>query len=50
MTYQEFISETLKAINVIPTKDEMQFAYVVLYQALGLEPVEAVKESINLSL
>ena len=45
---QEFILEALKAVTVRPTKDEMQFAYIVLHQGLNLNPQESILESIKL--
>jgi hypothetical protein len=48
MNYQEFILEALKAVTVRPTKDEMQFAYIVLHQGLNLNPQESILESIKL--
>lgn len=48
MNYQEFILEALKEVTERPTKNDMQFAYVVLHQALGLNPKEAIKEAITL--
>ena len=48
MTYQEFTKETLNYVTVRPTKDEMTFAYIVLFQGLGLSPKEAILESIKL--
>ena len=50
MNYQEFILEALKSTEKKPTKDEMQFAYIVLHQGFGLNPSESIKESISLSV
>ena len=49
MNYQEFISEALKSVSNIPTKPEMEFAYVALFQGLGLSVEQSIKESIALS-
>jgi hypothetical protein len=48
MNYQEFILTALKAVTVKPTKVEMQFAYVVLFQGLGLSVEQSINESIKL--
>ena len=48
MNYQEFILETLKKVKTKPTKTEMEFAYLVLYKVLGLSPINAINESMNL--
>ena len=45
LNYQEFILNILNMVSNKPTKEEMQFAYIVLYQGLGL----SIKESIKLS-
>ncbi len=43
--YQLFIAEVLKLVKNRPTKDEMQFAYIV-YCGFNV----SIKESINISL
>ena len=48
MNYQESIFESLKEVTERPTKNDMQFAYVVLHQGLGLSPKEAIKEAIEI--
>ena len=48
MNYQEFILRALKAVTVKPTKGQMQYAYVVLFQGLGLSVEQSINESIKL--
>lgn len=48
MNYQEFILRALKAVTLKPTKDQMEFAYVVLFQGLGLSVEQSINESIKL--
>ena len=49
MNYQQFILEALKIVNNKPTKDEMQFAYLVCYNVFGMSIEESIKESMKLS-
>ncbi len=48
MNYQNFISKALKSVTVMPTKDQMEFAYVVLFQGLNLSVEQSINESIKL--
>tara|TARA_R110002012_G_scaffold53659_2_gene137826 strand:+ start:692 stop:838 length:147 start_codon:yes stop_codon:yes gene_type:complete len=48
MDYQKFIIEVLNTEKLIPTKEEMQFAYVVLYCGFGLSIKESIKESMSI--
>jgi hypothetical protein len=38
MTYQEFKLTVLKSIDYLPSKEDMQFAYVTFYQGIGQSP------------
>jgi len=48
MNYQEFILKALQVVAIKPTKEEMQFAYIVLYNGFGLSVKESIIESIKL--
>lgn len=48
MNYQEFILKALQVVTTKPTKEEMQFAYIVLYNGLGLTVEDSIIESIKL--
>mgnify|MGYP003153571003 CR=1 FL=1 len=49
MSYQDFIIEALKETNTKPTKDDMQFAYIVLHCGLGLNADQSFNEILNLT-
>jgi len=44
--YSKFILEVLKSVTVKPTKDEMQFAYIV-YCGFKVTPLEAINISLE---
>ena len=48
MNYQNFISKALKSVTVMPTKGQMEYAYVVLFQGLNLSVEQSINESIKL--
>jgi hypothetical protein len=48
MNYQNFISKAIKSVNVMPTKAQMEYAYVVLFQGLNLSVEQSINESIKL--
>ena len=48
MNYQEFILKALQVVTTKPTKEQMQFAYIVLYNGFGLSVKESIIESIKL--
>ena len=47
MNYLDFVV-TIVRENIKLTKDQMQFAYIVLHQGLNLNPQESILESIKL--
>ena len=49
MNYKKFITAALKETNTRPTKNEMQFAYIVLYCGMGLSIAESINESLSLT-
>jgi|TARA_A100001518_G_C1205283_1_gene48169 hypothetical protein len=48
MNYQEFILQALKEVTKKPSKSEMEFAFLVLYKCFGLNPKDAIKQSMSL--
>ena len=46
MNYSKFILEVLESVTVKPTKDQMQFAYIV-YCGFNVTPNEALNISIE---
>ena len=48
MNYQEFILKALQVVTTKCPKEEMQFAYIVLYNGLGLTVKDSIIESIKL--
>ena len=47
MSYSKFILEALKSATTRPTKDQMQFAYIVCYCGFNLTIEESIKEATN---
>lgn len=47
MKYLDFVV-TIVRENIKLTKDQMQFAYIVLFQGMNLEPLEAAKAVLEL--
>ena len=43
MSYSRFIKDVLNTTDVLPTKDEMEFAYIVIYNNFKVTPAEAIK-------
>ncbi len=48
MKYQEFILEALRNTETRPSKDDMQFAYIV-YNGFNVTPKEALEISTSLN-
>tara|TARA_R110000851_G_scaffold251860_1_gene404352 strand:- start:51 stop:197 length:147 start_codon:yes stop_codon:yes gene_type:complete len=46
MTYQEFTLQALNTVNVKPSKNDMQFAYV-LHCGFNMTVKEAIETSLN---
>lgn len=49
MNYQEFISEALKSVNQLPSKDDMEFAFIMFHKQFGETPSQAIKSTLFLN-
>tara|TARA_S200002703_G_scaffold145698_1_gene140210 strand:+ start:514 stop:690 length:177 start_codon:yes stop_codon:yes gene_type:complete len=47
MSYSLFIKDVLKTTDFIPTKEDMEFAYIVIYSNFKVTPEEAIKLTID---